>query len=112
MKQQKATYTQLYHEASRPFTYERRHDGRSIVTYTLEHWQAKGGELGAYIVRRVEMVWNAGLGEVMPKSETAAIHDFSSDEQALRWIVRHTEREFAELAGYEPQDEAEDEGDA
>lgn len=108
MKTLKATYTELYHATSRPFTYERRHDGQPIVGYTLEHWQAKRGDLGAYIVRRVEMVWNAGMGEVVPKSETATIHDFSSDEQALRWIVRHTEREFTEVEGYEPQDETEE----
>jgi len=110
MKQQKATYTQLYQEVSRRFSYDERHT--PIIRYTLERWQTKGAAVAVYIVRKANRIWDSGFEDMTTACETATVHDFRDDEQALRWIVRHTEREFAELNGYEPQDETEDEGDA
>jgi hypothetical protein len=64
----------------------------------------------AYIVRREELYQDTYLMELRPVRgcTSVAVHDFDNDEQALRWIVSHTEREFAEAEGYESQDETED----
>lgn len=109
MKQQEATYTELFRDTSK--NWQTATETCPAIRYVLERWQVKGSDTQAYIVRRTELCFDNYLCEMRPVRHftSVTVHDFDSDEQALRWIVGHTEREFAEVEGYEPQDATEPE---
>ena len=109
MKQKEAIYTELFRDTSK--NWRTATETCPAIRYVLERWQVKGSDTQAYIVRRTELCFDSYLCEMRPVRPftSVTVRDFDSDEQALRWIVGHTEREFAEVEGYEPQDATEPE---